>query len=220
MVQNEEKEKEEIELEKIQQKIAIEKRKKECLAKTFEEKALDEDFIETEKQSMADQDEIKIETAKKIEDGRWKLKKKIELMKQKAKARAQALNDQLSQIRTQMSKDIILANRNGDLNICKKGKKDHDFRESYCNQAFVDDWVRNSECKSDEDWCYTCCEHEFGSNFVSQRDNCYDMCDRKVHPVGFVKFPQVNGAAIFKPNTPLKGDGHWVWAPKELTKAA
>jgi len=128
------------------------------------------------------------------------------------------MNQQLQLLRSKMSKEIILANRNGNINQCKRGLKDVDFRESYCNGAFVEDFVRNSECKSNEEFCFTCCEYEFGSNFVSQRDICYDMCDKKPKSPGFIKFPSVNGKAIIQVNQDLKpGEGHWVWAPKEET---
>ena len=218
MVQKEEKEKEDRILRKIQKKIAIEKKKEECLEKSFEERELDEEFVETEKQSKVDDDEIKIDTAKKIEDGRWRLKKKLMLMKEKAKARARALNAQLSQVRAKMSKEIILANRNGNIRTCDKGKLDRTFRESYCNEAFIEDWVKNSECKSDDDWCYTCCENEFGLNYVTQRDSCYNMCDKKIK-TKIIRMPTVNSAAIFKREVPqmIASNGHWTWAPKEKT---
>ncbi len=208
MVQNEEKEKEEMEERKLIKMIALEKKKKECLEKSFEERELDTEFQESEKESLEDENDIKLQTQKKIEDGRWRLKKKLMQMKQKSKTRRDQLGEQLLLLRSKMSKEIILANKNGNMKFCKRGRKDIDFRESYCNKAFVEDWVRNSECKSNEEFCYTCCEHEFGLNFVSQRDACYDMCDRKVKKP--INFPKMNVKAMKEPS-----QGKWVWAPKE-----
>jgi len=218
MVQNEEKEKEELEEKKIQKKLELEKKKQACLEKTFEEKELDDEFIESEKGSLNDTNEIKLQTAKKIEEGRFKLRRKIQLMKNKAKARQQQLNQELTLLRSKMSKEIILANRNGNWRNCQKGKHDNDYRETYCNNAFPEDWYKNSDCKADSDFCYACCENEFGLNFVTQRDNCYDMCDQKPKPKEIVKFPVVNGKAIikFKDET-LPDDGHWQWAPRDET---
>ncbi len=217
MVQKEEQEKEENEQKKMEAKIAVEKKKAECLEKSFEERQLDDEFQETEKQSIEDENDIKLQTQKKVEEGRWKLRKKLQLMKVKAKQKKQNISNQLNMIRTKMSKEIILANKNGDIKVCKRGMKDADFRENYCNKAFIEDWERNSECKSNNEFCYTCCENEFGINFVSQRDSCYNWCDKK--PKKKVEFPKVNGKEIIKP--PAKPDqGRWVWAPKEKTDSA
>jgi len=215
MVQGEESEKEEIEQKKMEQKIVLEKQKAACLEKSFEEKQLDDEFIETEKASLADSNEIKMQTAKKIEEGRWKLRKKIALMKAKAKAKSTQLAQELNLVRSKMSKDILLANRNGDYKKCQKGMTDTDYRETYCNEAFTDDWYKNGECKSINEFCYVCCENEFGLNFVTQRDNCYDVCDKKQKPKQIVKFPSVSGKAIFQVKQDLPEDGHWQWAPKD-----
>jgi len=36
-----------------------------------------------------------------------------------------------------------------------------------------------SIAKNDENFCYLCCENEFGTNFYNERNGCYDMCDGK-----------------------------------------
>ena len=215
MVAKEEEEKEKEEDKKMEKKIKQEQDKADCLEKSFEEREIDDEFIETEKNSMADQAEVKVEMAKKIKEGRWKLKKKLELMKAKAKTHRNEMSQKLNLLRQKMAKQMLLANRNGNEKNCIKGRVDHDYRETYCNENFVEDWTKNSECKSDEDFCYTCCENEFGLSFVTQRDNCYNICDKKPEPPKDLKIPTVSGAAIFQHIKDAKPEpGYWQWAPK------
>lgn len=175
---------------------------------------------------MRDISEIHSEARKKIEESRLKLKKSIQQIKLKAKTKRQGLSQKLKQIRSKMSKEIMLANKNGSIDTCRRGRKDMDYRENYCNKSFVDDWTRNSDCKSD-DYCYICCENEFGAMYVTQRDNCYKMCDykpkKKKVTAPHNSTPKSMRANISSEKPKDKahkptGTGRWVWAPKEKTK--
>ena len=223
MVQAEAQQKEAFIERKLENKIAIEQKKQECLEKSFEEKELDEDFNESVKDSLSEQDEIKKEAAKKIEEGRWKLRKNLMVIKSKAKARDQVLSQKLNHIRSKMSKEIILANKDGSVKNCEKGRKDRDYRETYCNGAFTENWMKNSSCKSDEEFCYTCCEYEFGVNFITGRDNCYDMCDHKtkITTTTTTVLPTVTRNEILQPKTtPDQSGGYWTWVAKEKTNSS
>ena len=41
---------------------------------------------------------------------------------------------------------------------------------------FIDDFINNRECKTDE-FCYMCCETEFGNMHIDKREKCYNLCD-------------------------------------------
>jgi hypothetical protein len=222
MVKQEEQTKEEIVTKTLQAQLKQEEYKAECLEKSFEERELDDEFVESEKESMDDIEEVHEQARKKIENSRNKLKKDIQRIKLQSKSKNQNLSAKLKQIRTKMSKEIMLANKNGNLETCRKGRLNVDFRESYCNENFIDDWSRNSDCKGDE-FCYVCCETEFGAMYVTQRDNCYKMCDfkpkKKIEPLK-VSSRSIR-ADIETDFTKLEptddGSGKWVWAPKEVT---
>jgi len=225
MVKKEEQTKEEKEAHILEQKISEETFKAECLEKSFHERELDEDLQETEKESMSEINEVQLEARKKIQNSRLKLKRTIQQMKMKSKSKNQYLSGQLKQIRSKMSKEIMLANKNGDVGKCRRGKMNADFRESYCNENFVDDWTRNSDCKG-EDFCYVCCETEFGAMFVTERDNCYKMCDKKPKKVTPIPPPKPTIKAIQEaiqiakepePDKKVENIGKWVWAPREKT---
>jgi len=83
----------------------------------------------------------------------------------------------MNKVRTEMANDIMMANKEGEIKLCKAGKKDPKAKERYCNDNFIDNYVLNFDCKNDENFCYLCCENEFGTNFINERNGCYDMCD-------------------------------------------
>ena len=49
--------------------------------------------------------------------------------------------------------------------------------QKYCDNNFMDNYAKNQDCKNPDDFCYVCCENEYGNMFINQRDKCYDMCD-------------------------------------------
>ena len=49
----------------------------------------------------------------------------------------------------------------------------------YCELNFSTDYEKFKDCKIDENFCYVCCENEFGDLHVVERDKCYNKCDKK-----------------------------------------
>ena len=224
MVKKEEQLKEQLETQKIEETIKKEEYKAQCLEKAFEERELDDEFQEVEHESMDEINEVHTQARKKISESRLKLKRSIQKMKMKSKTQNQSLSQHLKQIRSKMTKEIMLANKNGNVGNCRRGRKDMDFRESYCNKNFTEDWTRNSDCKGEE-FCYTCCENEFGAMYVRPRDNCYKMCDYKPKQVkvqppkgSTAKGIRVEPAKENESAAKTGGEGKWVWAPRELAK--
>jgi len=182
MVKQEEKKKEAILEQSIDTKITMETKKSECLEQNFQEKELDDEFESTKNDALNEIEETKQDAQRKINDNRLKLRRNIMDMKKKSKARSNGKMQQLSKIRSKMAKEIILANKHGDQEICAKGFSDEATRTTYCDSQMVDDWMSNSDCKSAEEFCPTCCEHEFGSMYIKARDKCYDLCDKLLNP--------------------------------------
>ena len=204
MIKNEEKQREEIELGNLLKKIKKEKEKRKCLKETIKEKDLDSELVSDKHQAQAEIQQIKQNINKQIMVKRAKMKKMIQMMRNRAKLRRSQLEGELKSLRQQMAQDLMAAQKNGDMKKCKRGKKDVDFRENYCNLHFVDDYIRNSDCKTNEQYCYMCCETEFGNMFIDRREKCYNMCDEKKKKV--IKK---------KPNGVYK----WVWSPtNKVTK--
>lgn len=49
---------------------------------------------------------------------------------------------------------------------------------SFFLENFKEDYDRLNDCKNNSaDFCYTCCENEFGRIYEDLRDKCYQRCD-------------------------------------------
>jgi len=169
--------------------------------KKIRERELEDKKLLAERDAKAEMSTIKKDISLDIELKRAELKRQIAFMRKRAKRKAAALESELQGIKAKMGKNLMRANKMGLISNCRKGKKTPMSRELYCNANFVDDFIKNSDCKSEEDFCYMCCENEFGNMFLRKREQCYDMCDKKE------KNP--------KKKKGRKTGGRWVWHLKK-----
>jgi hypothetical protein len=111
-----------------------------------------------------------------------------------------------------MAGQAMKANKMGKISNCKRGKKNQKERDNYCNANFIEDFIKNSDCKIKDQFCYTCCENEFGNMFLRKREECYDMCDENESKKGVKKGGAKKGVV---------NGGRWIWVrhkPKSILK--
>ena len=152
LVKKEEKAKIEQKTTTIEQKIVNEERKWEMIQRQIQEKEIDEEFRESKKDQEVEFEQEKQRFAKKIINTRNTLKKNLKQIDRKGKNKQAELESKLQKVKTKMSKEIMLANRNGNKGVCMKGFNNEQYRTEYCDRAFSDSWTQNSECKG-EDFC-------------------------------------------------------------------
>ena len=232
LVKYEEKKKENRQLKKILKMIKKEKKKRSCLKKTLKKRELDTRILMDKRESEKEITHVKEEMKMEVQMKRDEMKRQISQMRKKARRRRAAAENKLNKIRSKMARDIMAANKEGDIEYCRKGKKSPNERDTYCNNNFVDDYLKNYDCKSQDTFGYMCCENEFGNNFIEKRDECYEMCD------GTTKGKTTIPSRTSKPKIPKtkialdvvaksimsksKGGqmpkktkkGGWVWTPK------
>jgi len=179
LIRNEEKQKEEEELASIAKKIQAEKDKESCLDNNIKERDLDASIINDRRSAENEIKEIKMEAVAQVKNKRAKMKKLIAMMRAKAQLRKSAMEAELKALRDKMAMKMAKSAKFGDMKYCRKGKTDLDFREKYCDKNYIDDFISNSDCKRDENFCYMCCESEFGNMHIDKREKCYNMCDIK-----------------------------------------
>ena len=175
MLIKEEAEREEEELKEIQLQLENEKKKKDCMKKAIQEKQL-----ESEAQLSTSEAERSIEQLKKqvqltIQKQRNEVQEKINRMRQINNRKRQHLLQQIQLIRTETAGHVNQATRKGDTNTCKaivdirdQGIKQGKINE-YCSinlVNFIPDCTTN--------FCYSCCENEFGDIYISERNQCYN----------------------------------------------
>ena len=175
MLIKEEAEREEEELKEIQLQLENEKKKKDCMKKAIQEKQL-----ESEAQLSTSEAERSIEQLKKqvqltIQKQRNEVQEKIKRMRQINNRKRQHLLQQIQLIRTETAGHVNQATRKGDTNTCKaivdirdQGIKQGKINE-YCSINLVN-FI--SDCTTN--FCYSCCENEFGDIYISERNQCYN----------------------------------------------
>lgn len=179
LIQKEEKQRYDKEERFLVNVIKKEKKKRDCLDKAFKSRELEDERNRKAKEAANTINRIKVDAAKQVEKKRVTLKAKIQIIKKKARRRRRLLESQLQKVRGQMAKSLMNANRYGDWKLCQAARGIKEKIVKYCNANFIDNFVKNQQCKDPEDFCYVCCENEYGNMYIKQRDMCYDMCDAR-----------------------------------------
>jgi len=209
MLKKEEKERENMEMKHLLKKIDLETKKKECMDKKVKEKELEEkkllDIREAKTEMKKQKKEIKLD----VELKRIEMKRQIQYMRRRAKRKRAELEQKLQLVRAKMAKSAMKNNKMGNIELCRKGKASSKARLSYCDANFITDYIRNQDCKDTQQFCYICCETEFGNMYLVKREECYDMCDEEA------------GAKKKNKKKPGKkgADGKWIWVKKSKGKS-
>jgi len=178
----------------------MEKEKEACMHSSIQEKDLDGEALIEKRSAQQEIQEIKQEVVKSVQLKRGKMKKLIEQMRAKARVRKSALESELNALRQKMASEMLKSQKEGSVENCKAGRTNVDERLKYCDKTFIDGYIRNGDCKKEDNFCYMCCENEFGNNHLDRRENCYNMCDIPIAVTA----------------TPVKiADGPWLWTPKQ-----
>ena len=179
LVQKEEKAKEDQDTQSIMKEIIMEKRKELCLNKAMKQKEQESQINKEKAQAVTEIERIKTEALKTLKKKRNLLKKKIMEMRRVAQRKKAVLKFQLIRLRQRMAKKIVNSNHRGNMFLCPQGRDDPVKRNDYCEYHFSEDYPKFLECKNDYDFCFLCCETEYGNLFPQKREECYKLCDKK-----------------------------------------
>jgi len=202
-IKKEEEEKYKIEHDEMQEEIDEEKRKEECLLKAIRERELEDQYNVKLINAKKDIEKIKEGVKQSILVRRNYLKTFIGKMKKRAERMRNKQRQQLQTVRYQIASDMNNLYHSGDMEKCRVAIQSQLNRDTYCGIHFTEDIVKFTECKTEEeDFCYLCCETEFGDLHVDRRHECYDkLCTRRKHEDKDKNF--VLGE---------RSNGRWVWA--------
>jgi len=156
--------------------VEQEKKKKNLLTKALQFRESTYAKIRDAKATKLQIDNIKKDAKVDIKFKRAVLKKKIEEIRNKFKRKNRLLQQQVQLIRSEMAEEIMNANKKGNAENCNI-RNDIAKIASYCDKWVADDYTKNRNCKDPANFCYACCETEFGNMYISQRDECQTMCD-------------------------------------------
>ena len=179
MIEKEEKQKEDEETKELLEQADIEKKKDEYLLKAIKEKELEDQRnlskvnIEEEIQNIREKAKVEILAKRRA------IKRKILLMRKKNQRKKELIRDEITTIRMKLADKFSRVSKIGDQSRCFIPKQDTtDKVEKYCNENYSDDYMKLIDCKKFENFCYMCCENEYGDLHIKERDGCYNICDK------------------------------------------
>ena len=158
-------------------KMNFEIKKKEKLEEALEEKEEQDVQLKSQRETTRQASSILTETEEEINKKRNQLKKKILEIRKMTERRKRLIESKISLIRGKMTEEIVQANKAGSIETCQTTKENPAEIKKYCDDNITSDYNKNLECKTEEGFCYACCESEFGAVQYNNRAKCYDMCD-------------------------------------------
>lgn len=164
--------------ERIKEKLAEMKKEEERQRKLEEafNKQSENEASKKEIQEDLDLKNIKKQAEKEILERRNQLKKKLEVIRKNTERRTKIIQNKINIIRNKMNSNIINATKSGDSEKCKSTFKNQPLMNKYCDEHVNEDYNKNLECKIEENFCFACCDSEFGSANTKSKDQCYKLC--------------------------------------------
>lgn len=103
--------------------------------------------------------------------------KQVEIMKKMFEIRKKKDASEMQETRVKMAGEMMNEDKKGSPASCTP-KATTDEIKSYCNKAYGDDFNMNLDCRNPENFCYFCCENEFGASMADERQACMDNCGK------------------------------------------
>jgi len=162
--------------------IEKEKKKNDCLVENIKEKEIEDQYTVLKSQQDKDLKVMREQSQKQILAKRNGVKLKIIKMRKKANRKQHELTAQIQVMRSKVAEDLTKWNKAGDMSLCFKNTATEAHKAlvlTFCNNNLSSDAPpsKYQECNSAENFCYVCCETEFGDMHVKERERCYDKCE-------------------------------------------
>jgi len=96
---------------------------------------------------------------------------KMRVMQLIADKKFKEQKNKANQMKIGMAAKLLKAYEKGNKDTC--ASKDTKVIEAYCNKKYADNPANNQACKVPADFCFFCCEREFGAMRMTERKECY-----------------------------------------------
>jgi hypothetical protein len=180
------------ELEKI-------KKQKDMIAQALQEKKKQADIyankLMIKKKIKQISEQVKREVMKIRED----LKARILAKQKDEKRKRDLIKNKINTLKNDISKDLLKASKNGNSDECNPDRPTPEILE-YCRINYEKDNNKMNECVKNDNFCYMCCESEFGDLHLESRSVCYTKCDDFY--IYKIKFGNAKGVKINVESTP------------------
>jgi hypothetical protein len=172
LIKKEEQLKEEANIKSLEEQIEKEEKKEENLKTCIKQKELESETILATQEEAKRIAQIQKEAAQKLLESRDKLKLSLNDMKKKSSQKESKLKAKLMQIRAKIASETTNAYKKGDTEKCKPGIKSKTDRVAYCDANYSTNYTGYLKCTDETDYCYACCESEFGQMYIDLRKQC------------------------------------------------
>lgn len=161
------------EYEKKYEKI---KNQKEIINQALENKKKQADLYANKQVVKKKIIQISEAVKRQVEKIRQDLKSRL-LAKKKDEARKRELiKDKIESLKKDISQNLIRASKKGNYEECDPERPKHQIM-NFCKANYEENSFKKSECLKQENFCYMCCESEYGDLHLELRDNCYSKCN-------------------------------------------
>jgi len=201
MEEKEELEREKEELDNMSGQMKMEGEKERCIKKALKKKGRQQEKKAKALEVAEKIQRIKEQTRDEVLKNRAANKKRMDILRRQQQRKKMAMQKEMSMLKMEMTAQMLKAEVEGDMTNCGPNK-DGVHREAYCNRIYGDDWAQNKSCRNKDNFCYMCCETEFGDLHMDARDLCYSKCDESSEGGGAA--PGKEGLWVFIPHAKEK----------------
>lgn len=159
--------------EEMKNEYMIEEKKKSCILKALLEQ--NEDQAKKENDVKEKISEIENELKEKLVVSRKRAINKLKLLKLAHDRKKLKYRGQIQDIRRALTHTMITAEKMGTEEHCVLAVENSKIKE-YCEFAYADDPMSLTDCKKQENFCFICCENEFGDMHQDERELCNTNC--------------------------------------------
>ena len=119
---------------------------------------------------------IQEEVIKNIKTKRENLRNKLLAMRRDQKRKERLAKLKMDKLRSEITKKLMEASKKGDLISCDPERPSNEIIQ-YCQNNYKESYVKMNECVKNDNFCYMCCETEYGELHLEDRSVCYMKCD-------------------------------------------
>ena len=149
-------------------------------------------------------DKLRAQTMESVSSARKRIQERLDAIRKTFEERRNAMAKRIMEVRANTANEVMNENRVGSKGKCKPSTE-NDKKIEYCNENFEGREELKEDCmRNSVDFCYVCCENEFGGMYEDNRESCFGECT--VESDDLWAFVSLDEASHAKPE-PATADG-------------
>lgn len=177
MIEEEERNKVLTETRELLEAKKKEEEKSKCFDKVLKAKEEQEQMLQEKDSKIETINTMKSIAQIQVEQQRAVFKNRIKEIRKKAQRKFKKIQNDITVIRNQITENMIKAKAKGDKAECTSRRSSKAKVEEYCNWYHNVDPEKNLQCKQDLNFCVFCCQDQFGSFYLTDKNKCINECD-------------------------------------------